>query len=90
MVAVIIDIHEGNEEIYERLVPGLFPDGMLPEGWMVHIAGPIEDGWRIVNVVPSQEQFEAFAREKLNPATAKEGEETPRLTFFPVHRLIRS
>jgi hypothetical protein len=90
MVAVIIDIHEGNEEIYERLVPGLIVDGKLPEGWLVHIAGPTENGWRIVNVVPSQEEFEEFAREKLNPATAKEGEETPRLTFFPVHRLIRN
>ena len=29
-----------------------------PDGWQVHIAGPSENGWRIVNVVPSQEQFE--------------------------------
>jgi hypothetical protein len=90
MVAVIIDIRGGNQEIYERLVPGLIVDGKLPDGWTVHIAGPTETGWRIVNVVASQEQFEEFAREKLNPATAKEGEETPKLTFFPVHRLIRS
>jgi hypothetical protein len=34
----------------------------------VHLAGPTADGWRTINVVPSQEQFEAFAREKLIPA----------------------
>jgi hypothetical protein len=76
--------------IYEQLIPGLFPDGKLPEGWQVHIAGPTENGWRIVNVVPSREQFEAFAREQLNPATQQVGEGTPQLTFFPVHKLIRS
>jgi hypothetical protein len=43
----------------------------------------------LVNVVPSQEQFEAFARERLNPATQNAGEGTPQLTFFPVHNLIR-
>jgi hypothetical protein len=68
-VAVIVDTPGGNSQIYDQLIPGLFPDGKLLEGWQVHIAGPTENGWRIVNVVPSREQFEAFAREQLNPAT---------------------
>jgi len=88
-VAVIVDIPGGNAQIYEQLIPGLFPDGKLPDGWQVHIAGPTESGWRIVNVVPSQEQFETFARERLNPATQQAGEGTAQLTFFPVHNLIR-
>jgi hypothetical protein len=56
----------------------------------VHIAGPSENGWRIVNVVPSQEQFEAFAREQLIPAVRQAGNVTPQLAFFPVYRLIRN
>ena len=67
-VAVVIDVPNGNQRFYDQIVPTLFPDGNLPEGWMVHIAGPTEDGWRIVNVVPSQEGFETFARETLGPA----------------------
>ena len=62
----------------------------LPEGWEVHLAGPTADGWRIINVVPSQEQFEAFAREKLIPAVQQAENVTPQLTFFPVYKLIRA
>jgi hypothetical protein len=64
-VAVIVDIPGGNEQVYEQLIAKLFPPGKLPEGWLVHLAGPTADGWRIVNVVPSQEHFEEFARDEL-------------------------
>jgi hypothetical protein len=30
----------------------------------MHLAGPTENGWRLIKVVPSEEQFEAFAREQ--------------------------
>lgn len=56
----------------------------------MHIAGPIDNGWRVVNVVPSQEEFEVFAREQLIPATQQEGDPPPQVTFFPVYRLIRN
>jgi hypothetical protein len=56
----------------------------------VHLAGPTADGWRTINVVPSQEQFEAFAREKLFPAVQQAENVTPQLTFFPVYKLIRA
>ncbi len=95
MVAVIVDIPGANEQTYEQLIATVFPEvpeAELPEGWLVHIAGPSENGWRIVNVVPSQEQFETFARERLRPALQQVGlgDRTPQLSFFPVHRLIRN
>jgi hypothetical protein len=86
-VAVTVDIpggtEQGYEQGYEQVVATVFPDGKLPEGWLVHVAGPTENGWRVVNVVESQEQFEAFARERLLPATQQVGDPTPQLTFFP-------
>jgi hypothetical protein len=88
-VAVIMDLPGGTEQGYEQVTATLFPKGELPEGWMVHVAGPTENGWRVVNVVPSQEQFEAFARETLLPATKEVGDGPPQLAFFPVYRLIR-
>ena len=91
MDGVIIDVPGGNVQFYDQIAPKLFPEGKLPKGWQVHIAGPTESGWRIVNVVPSQEQFEAFARDQLGPTLRQVGEDvTPELTFFPVHRLIRA
>lgn len=56
----------------------------------MRIADPIDNGWRVVNVVPSQEEFEVFAREQLIPATQQEGDTPPHVTFFPVYQLIRN
>jgi hypothetical protein len=90
MVAVIVDIPRRNAQSYEQIVGEHFPEGKLPKGWQVHVAGPTEGGWRIVNVVPSEEQFEAFARDRLGPTLREVGEDvTAQLRFFPVHRLIR-
>jgi hypothetical protein len=55
----------------------------------MHVAGPTETGCRIVNVVPSQEQFAAFAREQLGPALLQLEGVAPEMTFFPVYRLIQ-
>jgi hypothetical protein len=56
----------------------------------LHIAGPTENGWRVVNVVQSQEQFEEFARERLLPATQRVGDPTPQVAFFPVYKMIQN
>ena len=88
-VAVVIDVPRGNQQFYDQIIPTLFPDDKLPEGWVMHVAGPTQTGWRIVNVVPSQEEFEAFARETLAPALQQLEGVTPEMTFFRVYRLIR-
>lgn len=44
-VAVIVDVPGGNEQLYEQLK--LFPEGKLPEGGLMHLAGPTEKGWRV-------------------------------------------
>jgi hypothetical protein len=56
----------------------------------VHIAGPIDNGWRVVNVAPSQEEFEVFARQQLILASNGEGDPQPPVPFAPVYRLIRN
>ena len=91
-VAVIIDLPNGNEQRYEQVIATVFPEDKLPEGWQVHLAGPIEGGWRVVNVVPSQEEFETFANDRLGPAfeQAGEGDIVPQFTFFPVYKLIQT
>ena len=87
--AVVIDVPNGNQQFYDRIIPTLFPEGKLPDGWVMHVAGPTETGWRIVNVVPSREGFEAFARETLGPALQQLEGVTPEMTFFGVYRLIQ-
>jgi len=89
-VAVVIDIPGGNSQYYERVIAGVFPGDRLPESILLHMAGPTPNGWRIVNVVSSQAEFEKFARERLGAALqqAGEGDVTPRLAFFPIHKVI--
>lgn len=89
VVAVTLDIPGGSEEHYQRTMERAFPAGTHPEGWLVHIAGPTESGWRVLNVAASQDQFETFARELLVPSAGlvRDGG-LPQLTRFPVQRLI--
>jgi hypothetical protein len=89
VVAVTVDIPGGTEEQYEQMMDRAFPGGTHAEGWLVHIAGPTESGWRVLNVAASQEQFETFARELLLSAAGLAWDAgPPRLKCFPVHRLI--
>lgn len=67
----------------------MFPDGNLPDGWLLHLAGPTEDGWRAINVVQSRDQFDAFARDQLLPAVQEAGNTRPHITFFPVNTMIQ-
>jgi hypothetical protein len=87
-VAVVVEIPGGTEEQYEQVASHIFPGGKLPAGWVLHLAGPGQDGWRVVNVVRSQDEFERFARETILPATREAGEAPPKFTYFPVQNAL--
>jgi hypothetical protein len=36
------------------------PGGQLPDGAKIHIAGPMEGGWRVITVWDAEEQFNRF------------------------------
>jgi heme-degrading monooxygenase HmoA len=90
-VVVVAEMEGGNQDFYERVSGRSMPDGELPEGAKVHIAGPTESGWRVITVWDSEEQFAAFRNDRLIPALQAEGGEdrvAPAITANPVHRLI--
>lgn len=88
--AVVLDVPGGTEQQYDQIAANVFPEGKLPDGWLLHVAGQIQNGWREVNIVSSREEFEAFSRERVEPATEKVGDPPAQVTFFPIHNLIRS
>ena len=62
----------------------------LAPGQLVHFAGPVEGGWRVVNVWESQEIADNFAKEKVIPARQKVGmPDAPMPKSYPVHRLAK-
>jgi hypothetical protein len=83
-----------NAEIYEAVTGRAMPDDQLPAGCKLHIAGPVEQGWRVITVWESRESFDRFREEKLLPAIREvAGEQAPRAVepeVNPVHKLIAS
>ena len=58
------------------------------KGLLVHIAGPTESGWRVIEVWDTEEDQRRLQEDRLNPAfdAAKKQRVSP--TFFPVHTIL--
>ena len=92
-VYVCIDLPGVTEQQYVdafRLVPDLEGEDGQEAGHLVHVGGPSEDGWRIVDVWETEEAFRAFVRDAdLAGCWRQVGVELPELVCFPVRHLER-
>jgi hypothetical protein len=57
----------GTEEQYQASIAAVHPEGSLPPGQVLHLAGPSGDGWLIVAIHDSKESWEHFRDETLMP-----------------------
>jgi hypothetical protein len=73
-VVVVNEIEGGSQELYEKVLPKTMPEGTLPDGCQVHVAGPIDAGWRVITVWDSEDQFQSFRESTLIPALQEVGE----------------
>jgi hypothetical protein len=90
-IVVVNEIEGGSQDFYDQVNPKVMPDGNLPDGCRVHVAGPMENGWRVITVWDSEERFQQFRTEKLIPALQEAGSEgriSPDITTSPVYKLI--
>ena len=90
-VVIVNEIEGGGQDFYDQVNSKVMPGGQLPDGCQVHIAGPVENGWRVITVWDSDEQFQQFRDEKLIPALSEaggEGRVAPALKTDPVHNLL--
>lgn len=58
-------------ESYERVAAGLVEPA--PDGLILHLAGPTDDGVRVIGVWETEEAWERFRSERLAPALAALG-----------------
>ena len=89
-VVVVNEIKGWDQDLYDEVNPKVMPGG-LAEGCHVHIAGPVEGGWRVITVWESEERFQQFRDETLIPAMREAGAEdriAPSISTNPVHNLI--
>ena len=90
-IVVVNEIEGGDQGFYDSVNPKVMPDGQLPEGCQVHIAGPSAGGWRVITVWDSEEQFQQFRNDRLIPAMKEVGGDdfiAPSIQPDPVHKLI--
>ena len=83
-----------NAEMYEAITAKVMPGDQLPDECQLHVAGPVEQGWRVITVWESREAFDRFREDKLLPAFQElAGDEAPPAAdpeVNPVHRLVTS
>ena len=82
----------GTKEQYEAVLAAVHPSkDSLPEGQIVHVAGPSAGGWTIVAVHESKESWEHFRDDILMPQMKKGIDGgfggPPQETAFDVHNL---
>ena len=87
-IALLLEFAGVTSDQYDRVMERLELGGKLPSGGRFHIAGSTDDGWRVVDVWESQEDFDQFFKEKLGAAIEAEGMPAPNVSTWPVHNTM--
>ena len=89
-VAVMVELPGFTAAMYDAVIEEMGLAGRPPQGATYHVAGPYDDGWRVVDVWGSREQFEQFARDVMSPMVQKHGATSrPNITIWDVHNELK-
>ena len=87
-VAMLLEWPGETQEQYERLMDLVGLEADPPDGGIFHVGGPMEGGWRVLDIWESEEAFERFANERLKRAVEQVGiPDMPEPEFFPIQGL---
>jgi hypothetical protein len=90
-VCLVIDIPGGQLEQYEAVMRKLEQSGgPLGEGQTFHCAGATQDGFTVVDVWNSREDFDRFVQGRLGQAIQEVGTAQPQVREIPLHNEIRA
>lgn len=90
-VAVVLDFAGATLDQYDQVVEkmGFRPGGPGAPGGLFHWVTKTDDGFRVVDVWESKEQFDRFAQEKIGPLSAQVGfPGQPKVTVHEVHNYL--
>ena len=85
-IAILAEIPGLTREQYETVVRKVNESG-TPAGALFHAGGPIEDGYRVVEVWVSQEAADAFYGSALYQQATATVTTQPQITTWPVYGL---
>ena len=81
---------EQYEEMNDQMFGTQQPDN-LPEGLIIHTAGPTADGWRIFDVWESREAFARFMEEQVMPVAEAMGlPQGPEPQIYELHNIMQA
>lgn len=93
-VGLRLKFEGGTQQQYEALHGQMNLDAEPPDGLIFHSAGPIDNGWGVIDFWESREAFDRFASERLQPAIQELGDRAlpgpPDIKEFPVHNFTRT
>jgi hypothetical protein len=87
-IGMVVEIPGGTQANYEAVTGRMDLRNNPPEGCLVHMAGPMEGGWRVVDVWESQGHFDRFFTERLRAALEAENTPQSEMKPFPLHALF--
>ncbi len=84
-MALIMEFHNWTIDQYEAGFAALDLEKNPALGQIFHVAGPFDDGARVVDVWDSQASWEAFQRDRLRPVMERLNVPPPAVTAWQVH-----
>jgi hypothetical protein len=81
-IGLLFEIPGMTQEQYDTALAASGFEATLPPGQLVHMAGPIDGGWRVIDLWESRADFDRFAAETLAPAM---GGQAPVPVEMPIH-----
>lgn len=87
-LAFIMEFPGVTQRQYDQALDRVQLGGKPYQGQIFHAAGPIADGWCVVDVWESQEAFDRFLQAKLGQALQEAGIPAPKQKVVPVHNML--
>ena len=88
-LAFLLEFPGVTQEQYDKVLEKLQLGGKTYQGGIFHVAGPMEGGWRVVDVWESQEAFDAFVQQAAPILQEVEMWPPDESKNWPVHNLLK-
>ncbi len=86
-IAIIAEVPGRDAKFDDEMVQRLNLSADPAPGALVRLAGPVEGGWRVVSIWESEDAWNKFRSERLEPALRAAGQEPPKIEIWPLHAL---
>ena len=87
-IGLLCEIPGGTQQQYDAIMRELNLGGKLYTGQLYHLAGPMDNGWCVVDVWESRDAFDRFFNDRLQRAMHNAHLPEPKLTFIPIHNML--